>query len=70
MGDSGRSLMDKLFGNNSSTAGTDFTGGGQRGDNEGPAQQPQQPHRNIFQKLFGIGKKDDGNNPPPPSSPQ
>ena len=69
MGDSGRSLMDKLFGKDSSTAGTDFTGGGQQGDGPRPpgdGQQPQQQqHRNIFQKLFGGGRRnDDGNNPP------
>ncbi len=66
MGDSGRSLMDKLFGRGSSTAGTDMTGGGQQGDTPQPQPQPQQ-HRNFFQKLFGGGKREnDGTNPPPP----
>lgn len=70
MGDSGRSLMDKLFGSESSTAGTDFTGGGQRSDGDGNSNgQGQQQHRNIFQKMFGLGKHDDGNNPPPPPAP-
>ena len=64
MGDSGRSLMDKLFGSGSSTAGTDMTGGGQQGE----GQQPQQQHRNIFQRLFGGGKKEDGTPAPPPQN--
>ena len=64
MGDSGRSLMDKLFGSGSSTAGTDMTGGGQQGE----GQQPQQQHRNIFQRLFGGGKKEDGTPAVPPQN--
>lgn len=68
MGDSGRSLMDKLFGRDSSTAGTDMTGGGQQPDGQQPQQPP--PHRNFFQKLFGGGRREnDGSNPPPPPPP-
>ncbi|MGI4854016.1 MAG: transglycosylase domain-containing protein [Janthinobacterium lividum] len=72
MGDSGRSLMDRLFGRDSDTAGTDFTGGGQAPDGRPPARENDgQPHRNIFQKMFGIGgeRKDREDAPaaaPPP----
>lgn len=73
MGDSGRSLMDRLFGRNSDTAGTDFTGGGQAQDGRPPAREGEAPppHRNIFQKMFGLGgeRKDKEDAPaaaPPP----
>ncbi len=74
MGDSGRSLMDRLFGRDSSTAGTDFTGGGQASEakpqdrtREGDSQ-----HRNFFQKMFGLGghRRDDETPPPPVLPPQ
>ncbi len=62
MSDSGRSLMDRLFGRDSSTAGTDMTGGGQAPESRPPERDSEgQPHRNIFQKMFGLGdhKKDE-----------
>ena len=72
-----RSLMDKLFGGGSSNDGADLGGGSYvppntQGGNEGqPAQPGAQPHRNIFQKMFGIGKKKDGEEggQPAPSPP-
>ena len=73
MGDSGRSLMDRLFGRDSSTAGTDFTGGGQAPDGRPPARENDgQPHRNIFQKMFGLGGelKDREDTPPAAPPPQ
>ncbi len=71
MGDSGRSLMDRLFGRDSNTAGTDMTGGGQATDGK-PADGNQggQPHRNIFQKMFGIGGRKQEDSAPPPSPPR
>ncbi len=73
MGD-GNGLMNSLFGSDSSTAGTSVTGGGQSTGQQG--QQPgvggngDQPHRNIFQKMFGIGKKrEDGSTAPPAPEP-
>ncbi|MGI4757594.1 MAG: hypothetical protein ACRYGF_12195 [Janthinobacterium lividum] len=72
MGDSGRSLMDRLFGRDSSTAGTDFTGGGQAPDGKQPERDGDgQPHRNIFQRMFGMGDHRDREEtpaaaPPPP----
>ncbi len=71
MGDSGTSLMDKLFGGGSTTSGTDMTGGG---SGSGQTDPDGQPHRNFFQKMLGIGKKpEDGAQPqqqqaPPPSA--
>jgi penicillin-binding protein 1B len=62
MGDSGTSLMNKLFGTGSTTSGTD-TSGGQAGPDG-------QPHRNIFQKMFGLGKKQEDGTQAPPAQPQ
>jgi penicillin-binding protein 1B len=61
MGDSGTSLMNKLFGTGSSTSGTD-TSGGQVGPDG-------QPHRNIFQKMFGLGKKQEEGTQAAPAQP-
>ena len=61
MGDSGTSLMNKLFGTGGNSSGT----GGQ-------TEPDGQPHRNIFQKMFGLGKKqpEESAPPPPPAQPQ
>jgi penicillin-binding protein 1B len=72
MGD-GNGLMDKLFGSGSSTADTNMTGGGSGISNspDGQPGQPAQPHRNFFQKMFGLGgkKPEDGTNSGQPSQP-
>ncbi len=73
MGDSGRSLMDRLFGSGSDTSGTSFNGGGQStearpGENTNP-NQPKE-HRNFFQKMFGIGGRKQDAPPSDPPAPQ
>ncbi len=74
MGDSGRSLMDRLFGTRSDTAGTSFTGGGSEAKrpSDGEPTPESRDHRTIFQKMFGIGgrKKDDTAPAAPPPPPQ
>ena len=62
MGD-GTGIMGSLFGADSSTADTNMTGGG---TNNGSSTNPDgSQHRNLFQKMFGLGKKDDGTQPTP-----
>ena len=68
MSDSGRSLMDRLFGKDSDTAGTDFTGGGHSGDGKQPERDGE--HRNIFQKMFGLGGHRKEDEAQPPAQPQ
>ena len=70
MSDSGRSLMDRLFGKDSSTAGTEFTGGGQAPDGKQPDRDGDSQHRNIFQKMFGLGGHRKEDDVPPPAQPQ
>jgi penicillin-binding protein 1B len=79
MGD-GTGIMGSLFGADSSTAGTNMTGGGS-GSNGVPNGSPNNsggnlnpdgtPHRNIFQKMFGLGKREESPQPTPnqPSTP-
>ncbi|SEB64793.1 transglycosylase domain-containing protein [Terriglobus roseus] len=76
MGD-GTGIMGSLFGADSSTAGTNMTGGGSgtnssgvNGNNGSGNLNPDgTPHRNIFQKMFGLGKHEDNNIQPTPSQP-
>ncbi len=71
MGDSGRSLMDRLFGKDSDTAGTGFTGGGKTPDGQ-PEREEERQHRNIFQKMFGLGghQRDEDAPAAAPAAPQ
>ncbi|AFL87080.1 membrane carboxypeptidase (penicillin-binding protein) [Terriglobus roseus DSM 18391] len=81
MGD-GTGIMGSLFGADSSTAGTNMTGGGSgnnginngngsNGYNSAPTNTNPDgtPHRNIFQKMFGLGKRDENNTQPTPTQP-